>query len=72
MVGDVVREKLDQGYQGKPWTASVGELWGGPAEVREVDAARWRFWKERFEALSEDSRLDAEMADTALRVSKLM
>ena len=72
LVGDVVREKLDQGYQGKPWTASVGELWGGPAEVREVDAARWRFWKERFEALSEDSRLDAEMADTALRVSKLM
>lgn len=72
LVGDVVREKLEQGHQGKPWTASVGQLWGDPAEVREVDGARWAFWKSRFKALSEDARLDAEMADTALRVSKLM
>jgi len=72
LVGDVVREKMVQGYQGKPRTASVGELWGNPVEVREVDGARWAFWKSRFEALSKDSRLDAETADTALQVSKLM
>lgn len=72
LVGDVVREKMDQGYRGKPQTASMGELWGDPAKMAEVNEARWAFWKSRFGILAEDSRLDAETAETALKVSKLM
>jgi hypothetical protein len=69
---DAVREALDAGYEGEPWTAMAGWLWQSHVETDQVDGRRWAFWKRRLEALREDPRLDPEMADIALQVSRIM
>ncbi|CAD0090017.1 unnamed protein product [Aureobasidium vineae] len=69
---DVVREAVDTGYKGEPWTAMAGKLWQDQDGTDQVVGRRWTFWKSKFEILGGDLQGDAEMADIALRVSRLM
>ncbi|KEQ98325.1 hypothetical protein AUEXF2481DRAFT_26707 [Aureobasidium subglaciale EXF-2481] len=72
LAADEVWKALDDGCEGRPWTMGAGQLWSNQDGGNEVDGRRWAFWRYRFEALSEDPRLDAETAEMALQVSRLM
>jgi hypothetical protein len=72
LASDAIWEALDTGFEGNPWMVASGQLWKNQAGGREVDGRRWAFWKFRFEVLSQDSRLDDEMADITFQASRLM